>query len=171
MRFAVLPPTGFALEGAASRQAFSLSPDGSRLAFTAMDSSGSFSVFLREFNSLEARLVPGSEGAHTVFWPPDGRSLYMTAQGKLWRTPLQGEARVLLADSPSFMFSGAWLNPERILIGSFRASHLVSPSGGPLERLKETYWWPQMLPGWRTHSLRAARCSDRPLPSAGASAS
>ena len=146
VRFAVLPPTGFALEGAASRQAFSLSPDGSRLAFTAMDSSGSFSVFLREFNSLEARLVPGSEGAHTVFWPPDGRSLYMTAQGKLWRTPLQGEARVLLADSPSFMFSGAWLNPERILIGSFRASHLVSPSGGPLERLKDTYWWPQMLP-------------------------
>jgi Tol biopolymer transport system component len=146
VRFAVLPPIGFALEGAASRQAFALSPDGSRLAFTAMDSSGAFSVFLRDFNSLESRLLPGSEGAHTVFWPPDGRSLYLTAQGKLWRTPLQGDSRVLLADSPSFMFSGAWLNHERILAGGFRASYLVPPSGGPLEQLKQTYWWPQMLP-------------------------
>ena len=146
MRFAVLPPAGFALEGAASRQSFALSPDGTRLAFTAMDSSGAFSVFLRDFNTLRPRLLPGSEGAHTVFWPPDGRSLYLTAQGKLWRMALQGEARVFLAESPSFMFSGAWLNSERILADSFRASYLVSPSGGPLERLKEMYWWPQMLP-------------------------
>src|SRR5439155_10668400 len=77
VKFAVRPPPGFALEGAASQQAFALSPDGGRLAFTAMDSSGSFSVFLRDFNSLEPRLVPGSDGAHTVFWPPDGQSLYL----------------------------------------------------------------------------------------------
>jgi len=146
-RFAFVPPAGFALEGAASREAFALSPDGGRLAFTAMDSSGAFSVFLRDFNSLESRLVPGSEGAHTLFWPPDGRSLYLTANGKLWRTPLEGDSRVLLADSPSFMLSGAWLNPKRILLDSFQGSYVVSPSGGPLERLKEIYGWPQMLPG------------------------
>jgi hypothetical protein len=145
-KLAVLPPDGFALEGAASRQSFALSPDGARLAFTAMDSSGEFSVFLRDFNSLEPRLVPGSEGAHTIFWPSDGRSLYLTAKGKLLRMPLEGDAHVLLADSPSFLFSGAWLSPQRILLDSFRASYFVSPSGGPLERLKDIYWWPQMLP-------------------------
>ena len=71
------PPPGFALEGAASRQGFALSPDGSRMAFTAMDSSGRFSVFLRDLDSLETKLVRGSEGAHAIFWPPDGRSLYL----------------------------------------------------------------------------------------------
>ena len=91
-KFAVVPPAGFALEGAASRQSFALSPDGAHLAFTAMDSSGEFSVFVRDLNSLQPRLVPGTEGAHTVFWPPDGRSLYLTANGKLWRTPLDGDA-------------------------------------------------------------------------------
>jgi DNA-binding winged helix-turn-helix (wHTH) protein len=151
VRFTVLPPAGFALEGAASRQAFALSPDGTRLAFTAMDTSGEFSVFLREFNSLEPRLVPGSEGAHTVFWPPDGRSLYMTVNGKLWRTPLQGDARVLVADTPSFMLSGVVLGqngstPHQMLLDSFQATYRTSPSG-PLERLKETYLWPQLLPG------------------------
>src|SRR5712691_5105150 len=124
VRFAVLPPTGFALEGAASRQSFALSPDGARLAFTAMDSSGEFSAFLRDFNSLEPRLVPGTAGAHTLFWPPDGRSLYLSAKGKLFRTPLPGDAHVLLADSPSFMLSGAWLSPKRILLDGFRASYL-----------------------------------------------
>lgn len=145
-RFAVLPPAGFALEGAASRQSFALSPDGARLAFTAMDSSGAFSVFLRDFNSLESRLVPGSEGAHTVFWPPDGRSLYLTVKGKLWRTPLEDDAHVFLANSPPFLFSGAWLSPKRMLLDSFRASYFVSPSGGSLEPLKDIYLWPQMLP-------------------------
>src|SRR5436190_12047733 len=106
-KLAVLPPDGFALEGAASRQSFALSPDGARLAFTAMDSSGQFGVFLRDFNSLEPRLVPGSEGAHTVFWPPDSRSLYLTAKGKLLRMPLEGDAHILLGDSPAFLCSGA----------------------------------------------------------------
>jgi Tol biopolymer transport system component/DNA-binding winged helix-turn-helix (wHTH) protein len=146
LTLAVVPPRGFVLEGAASRQAFALSPDGTRLAFTAMDSSGEFSVFLRDFNSLEPRLVAGSNGAHTVFWPPDGRTLYLTAGGKLWRTSLESDAHVLVADSPSFMFSGAWLNSKQILLDSFRASYLVSPSGGPVERLNEIYLWPHMLP-------------------------
>ena len=169
-KLAVLPPDGFALEGAASRQSFALSPDGTRLAFTAMDSSGEFSVFLRDFNSLEPRLVPGSEGAHTVFWPPDGRSLYLTAKGKLWRTPLEGDAHVLLADSPSFLFSGAWLGSKRILLDSFRASYFVSPSGGSLERLKDNYWWPQMLPDGEHVLYVRLGCASRPLSSARASA-
>ena len=171
-KMAVLPPDGFALEGAASRQSFALSPDGTRLAFTAMDSSGEFSVFLRDFNSLEPRLVPGSEGAHTIFWPSDSRSLYVTAKGKLFRMPLEGDAHVLLADSPSFLFSGAWLTRQRILLDSFRASYFVSPSGGPLERLKDMYCWPQMLPdgehvlyaGWDAragrYQARVARLRD-----------
>ena len=111
-----------------------------------MDSSGQFSVFIRDFDSLEPTLVRGSDGAHTVFWPPDGRSLYLSADGKLWRSPAQGEANVLLSDSPPFLFSGIWLSPERILLDSFRATYFVSPSSGSLERLKEIYLWPQQLP-------------------------
>jgi hypothetical protein len=104
---------------------------GSRLAFTTMDSSGQFSVFVRDFDSLDSKVVRGSEGAHGIFWPPDGRSLYLTANAKLWRSPLQSDANVLLSDSPPFLFSGLWLSPERILLDSFRGSYFVSSSGGP----------------------------------------
>jgi len=59
-RFAVEAPPGFVLEAGVSRQSFALSPDGANLAFTAMDTSGTFSAFVRDFNSLELRQLPGT---------------------------------------------------------------------------------------------------------------
>jgi Tol biopolymer transport system component/DNA-binding winged helix-turn-helix (wHTH) protein len=148
LKTAVLPPRGFVLEGAASRQAFALSPDGARLAFTAMDSSGELSVFIRDFQSLDPRLLPGSSGAHSVFWSADGRNLYVTASGKLWRrSPGEDEAPVLIADSPPFMFSGVMLSTAQIMLDSFRGSYLISSSGGPLEPMRNIFLWPSLLPG------------------------
>ncbi len=170
MRFAVLPPSGFALEGAASRQSFALSPDGSRLAFTAMDSSGAFSVFLRNLSSIQPQLLAGSEGAHTVFWSPDSQSLYFTAKGKLWRTNLQDGARVLISESPSFLFSGAWLDSGRMLADSFTASYLVSPSGGALAAAERHLLVAAEAAGRQARLVRAARQSNRPLSSARTSA-
>ena len=139
-------PPGFALEGAASRQAFSVSPDGSRLAFTAMNSSGEFSVFVRSFDSLESRMLAGSQDAHSVFWSPDGKALYSTANGKLWRTSFNPDTRVLVGDSPSFMFSGTWVNPERMILDAFQSTYSVSTTSGALERLQEIFLWPDVLP-------------------------
>ncbi len=148
-RFQVEAPPGFALEGAASRQSFALSPDGSRLVFTAMDQGGAFHAFLRDFSSLEIREIRGSIGAHSVFWPPDGRSVFMSVQGKLRRVSLDDNGPVILCDSPSLMMSGAWLNPEELLLSSYTATFAVSPSGGTPEILKHVYAWPQALPGRR----------------------
>jgi DNA-binding winged helix-turn-helix (wHTH) protein len=67
LRFTVAPPSGYVFEPATSRQSFALSPDGSKLAFTAMDGAGLFSVFVRDFRTLEPRLMPHSSGAHSVF--------------------------------------------------------------------------------------------------------
>lgn len=145
-RFAVVPPPGFALEAGVSRQSFALSPDGTHLAFTAMDTSGAFSAFVRDFNSLEPRLLAGSEGVHTLFWAPDSQSLFLTVKGKIQRVPLEGDARVVLGDSPGFLLSGAWLSPERLLLGGSLTSYSISSSGGSPEPLKEIYRWPQMLP-------------------------
>lgn len=145
-RFAVLPPAGFALEAGLGRQSFALSPDGAHLAFTAMDASGAFSAFIRDFNTLEPRLLPGSAGVHTLFWAPDSRSLFLSVNGKLQRAPLEGEARAVLGDAPGFLFSGAWLSPERMLLSSSSLSYSIPPSGGTAEPLKDLYQWPQMLP-------------------------
>lgn len=144
--FTVAPPPGFALEGASSRQAFALSPDGSRLAFTAMDASGSFHIFLRDFNSVDPREIPNTSGAHTLFWPPDGQSLFFTAQGKVRRWALGADSQQVLCDSPSFMLSGAWFSPGKLLMGGTQSTYAVSASGGTPEQLDQIYRWPQALP-------------------------
>jgi len=161
-KFTITPPPGFALEAAASRQSFALSPDGARLGFSAMDTSGEFSLFLRDFNSLDSRLVANSKGVHTLFWPPDGQSLYLTNRGQLWRAPVEGDAHVVLGDSPSFLFSGAWLNSGSLLLSSSKESFSISSSGGPLQPTRQLYLWPEILPdgehvlsiGWDTKTRR-----------------
>lgn len=146
-RFKVEAPAGFAMEGGASRQSFSISPDGSRLAFTAMDDSGAQSVFLRRLNALEAELVPESHGSHTLFWAPDGQALFYTARGRLMRTSFRGDAQVVLDPLPSFLLAGAWLGPGRLMVSS-RAGHYSIPvQGGPPVLMEREYLWPQALPG------------------------
>lgn len=149
VRFAVHPPPGFATEGAASRQSLALSPDGSKLAFTAMDASGSFSLFIRDFTALESRRIPNTEGAHTMFWPPDGRSIYLTRRGRLWQAQLQGDAHVSLSETPPFLFSGTWLGPDRLYLDAYQASVVASPLGPPWRRLDQVCWWPHPLPDGR----------------------
>ncbi len=159
-RPSVAPPPGFALQAAASRQSFALSPDGAHLAFAAMDTSGAFRVFLQDLDSMKLRALPDSEGAHTIFWAPDGRSLFLTVRGKVRRSPLEGEANLLLCDSPSFMLSGAWLRPDKLLLSGRAATYTVSPSGGMPKAADNAYRWPQALDGqilytvWDSHAGR-----------------
>src|SRR5207302_1629460 len=134
--------------------------------------SGAFSTFVRDFNSLQPRMLPGSQGVHTIFWAPDSRSLFLIAKGKIQRAPLESDSRVVLGDSPGFLFSGAWLSPERLLLSGRVTSYSISPSGSALETLKELYQWPEILPGsdrvlsttWDSqtnrHRARVARFGD-----------
>ncbi len=111
-----------------------------------MDTSGDFSVFLRRFDSLESQKLAGSQDAHSVFWSRDGRALYSAANGKVWRTSFNPETRLLVGDSPSFLFSGTWMNSERMILDSFQATYSVSATSGALERLREIFLWPDVLP-------------------------
>src|SRR5262245_46686454 len=67
VRFAIEPPRG-------ARFSFlALSPDGSRLVFTARDSRNEDQLWIRSLDELESRVLPGTEGGVTPFWSPDGR--------------------------------------------------------------------------------------------------
>jgi DNA-binding winged helix-turn-helix (wHTH) protein/Tol biopolymer transport system component len=150
MRFTVTPPAGLVLNPASSRHSFALSPDGAHLAFSAMNSSGGYELFLRDLASLESRPVPNSTGAYHLFWAPDSRSILFTAGGKLRRTALAGDGgQQIIGDIQSIFFAGAFLDGERILLGGRRTSGLLPTSGGKREAVKEHYSWPQMLPDGR----------------------
>jgi eukaryotic-like serine/threonine-protein kinase len=155
LRFSISPPAGYALEAGSSRQTFALSPDGSRLAFTALNAGGIFQMFLRDLNALDARPLPNSLGAYHVFWAPDSRSLFLTMGGQVRRYPLEAESFQVVCDTPAIMLTGAVLGPD-LLISTRLANFVVSASGGTPRAMKERFPWPQVLPDGK-HVLYTAR--------------
>ncbi len=145
VRFTVLPPEGYAVEAGSSRQTFALSPDGDRLAFTAMDASGLFQTFIRDLDGIESRPLPNSKGSYTVFWAPDGRSLFLTMGGSLRRSALTDDSYQVICDTPPLTLTGVLL-ASGLLISARSADFLVPVSGGTPKAIKEIYQWPQLLP-------------------------
>jgi len=148
-QFLLIPPKGYYFEGGGVRQSFALSPDGSRIAFTAKDGTGRFALFLRDFSELESRPVADGEGAYSVVWAEDGRTLLFTAKGKLRRIAIHGAASQVLIGAVPYFSSAISFGPERLLISNHRNSGVIPSSGGTLTPIDPPYPWAQMLPGGR----------------------
>lgn len=145
LRFSVTPPNGYAIEPGSSRQTFALSPDGSKLAFSAMNESGIFQAFIRDLDSLDARSVPNSVGSYHVFWAPDGQSLFLTVRGSVRRYPLKGDSYQVICDAPAIMLTGEVMG-SHVMISARTASYEVPVSGGTPKQTDKLYPWPQVLP-------------------------
>ena len=155
-RFALaLPPTDRLAVG--STPAVALSPDGSRLVYVA-NHSGSRQLYVRPIDRLESTPIPGTDGAESPFFAPDGQSVAFFARGKLKKVFLGGGVPLSLCSAPANR-GGSWGPDDSIIFapsinqGLFR----VSAGGGtpkPLtipDRDKGEYGhrWPEILPGGR----------------------
>ena len=135
-----------------------ISPDGRRLAFNAIDSSGIQSIWVRQMNSLDAQRLPGTEGATRPFWSPDSRFLAFFSGGKLYKVDVSGGPPIALCDAPRGA-DGSWGTRGVILFDGTAADSVqsVPASGGiptgatRIDRAAgETYTaWPQFLPDGR----------------------
>jgi Tol biopolymer transport system component len=96
-----------------------VSPDGTRLAFTARDAVGVIQVWIRQLDTLSARPLQGTEGAAFPFWSPDGRSIGFFSQNKLKRIDIAGGPPLTLCDAVAGR-GGAW-SPDGVI--------LFAPSG------------------------------------------
>ena len=131
-----------------------LSPDGASMAFSATDAEGKIALWLRPMNSLDARMISGTEGAIFPFWSPDSRSLGFFANSKLKTIDVNGSSAQELADTP-FGRGGAW-GPGGIILyspGTQAALMRVNINGGgPVPATKidsalfTSHRWPFFLP-------------------------
>jgi serine/threonine protein kinase len=95
VRFAIEPP------GDTSMREFALSPDGSALAFVAIDRRGTSQLWLRRFEASGPEQIPNTEGLSYPFWSPDGTNLGFFQGGKLRRLDLATRTTQTLADAPN----------------------------------------------------------------------
>ncbi len=130
------------------------SPDGTSLAFAATGTDGRTALWVRPMNTVEARELPGTEGATFPFWSPDSRSLGFFADGKLKTVDLEGGSTQIVSDVPLGR-GGAWGPDGVILFSPAPTAPLMraSASGGtpvPITKLDAALYtshrWPFFLP-------------------------
>jgi Tol biopolymer transport system component len=134
MRFTISPPPGtaFGAQGFGvniETTAIALSPDGSQLAFVATDPAGRSRIWLRPLATLDARPVPSTDGATSVFWSPESRSIAFFASGRLMRLDLSSGAVVTLCDvAEGTGLFGTWGSDAHPVCSPRGAGHLSRPS-------------------------------------------
>ena len=131
-----------------------LSPDGASIAFAATSTEGKIALWVRPTNALEARALPGTDGAMFPFWSPDSHSLGFFAEGKLKTIELSGGSAQVVCDAVLGR-GAAWGPADVILFSAGPISPLmrVSASGGtptPMTSLDvaqhTSHRWPFFLP-------------------------
>jgi serine/threonine-protein kinase len=138
---------------------FALSPDGTALAFVAVDRRGTSHLWLRQFEESGPEFIPNADGLSYPFWSPDGTSLGFFQDGKLRRLDLATRTTQTLADAPNGR-GAAWTEDGRILFTpeGLDVLYTVPAEGGPatpLTRLRSdesfrdeaTHRFPQIIPG------------------------
>jgi Tol biopolymer transport system component len=157
VRFSVPPPENGGFNYVVEGNFMAISPDGSQIAFVAWGAKDiATRVWLRPLSASEARPIPGTEGANSIFWSPDGRSIAFFTRDKLKRVDAGGGAPVPICDIvPGGGKAGTWGRSD-ILFTSIQGGALyrLPVSGGPpvvlikadAERLDVRLGWPWFLP-------------------------
>ena len=141
--------------------AMAVSPDGRWMVFPANGEDGVGRYWLRSLETVEARPLPGSEGAFVpAAWSSDSRYVVFTSLGgtKVKKADIQGGPPQALADVPSQINGAAWTRDGVIIMGMAQSSDpliRVSASGGVatpatvLAAGETRHIWPQLLPDGR----------------------
>jgi Tol biopolymer transport system component/tRNA A-37 threonylcarbamoyl transferase component Bud32 len=156
----MVPIPGTAMESAR----FELSPNGRMIAIASIEN-GRRGLWLRPLESLQARLLPGSEGAESPFWSPDSAQIGFVADGRLMRVPIAGGTPSVIAQiGPGF--TGASWNDEGAIVYSTNSDglHRVHSAGSTITPLRFdgllAAGLPRFLPGGRHLLFRANRSKE-----------
>jgi Tol biopolymer transport system component len=164
MRFSVSMPETVRLASmltpaGATTAAHSISPDGRNILFSGVDEkTGTMMLYVRPFDSVEARPLPGTEGATFPFWSPNSDAVAFFAERKLKRVAINGGGEPqIVCDAPGalkFEGGGTWNRDDVILAHLVPQGGLsrVSASGGAPAPVttpsagESIHLWPQFLP-------------------------
>lgn len=131
VHFLIPPPAGATFLWHPEADSIAISPDGLQVAFIGLSAAGDTRVWVRRMSQLEAHPLPTTEGAFSVFWSPDGRSIGFFARSELKRIDLPDGAAVNLCHVDSEVGqSGTWGQGGSILFASGGKVLRVPATGG-----------------------------------------
>jgi len=147
----VTPPTD-------DPEAFSVSPDGTAIAFV-VTTAGVSRLAVRRFDLPSLNVLDGTQGAMQPFWSPDATRIGFFANRKLKMVALAGGAPAVIADAP-IPRGGTWNRDDTIVYAPSTPGGLmrVPARGGTVVPVTQatppsalSHRWPEFLPDG--HSL------------------
>ncbi len=168
VRFTIGPPEKGAFALGLNTAAIALSPDGSKVVFSASTVNSGPQLWVRALASQSAQALPGTENGVVPFWSPDSRSIAFSADGKLKKITLSSGAVETLAEvTPT---AGTWNREGVVLfIADNNTLTRVPESGGTVtpvttldaSRSENCNCWPYFLPDGK-HFLYFAESTAKP---------
>jgi Tol biopolymer transport system component/tRNA A-37 threonylcarbamoyl transferase component Bud32 len=168
-RFSLFFRPGEGLQPRPVAGSMAISPDGRKLVYVGPGEGGS-RLWLRELGKLRPSPIPGTEGAVSPFFAPDGRQLGYIAGGRAVRVlSLEGGPPLTLSDSINST-AGDWGDDGYVYVEVDSGMARVRATGGPLEELYRFSnerreigtEWPHVLPGGKGLLFRVRRASQPP---------
>jgi eukaryotic-like serine/threonine-protein kinase len=138
-----------------------IAPDGRTLAAVGADAGGTRHLWVRNLNSTQIRMLPGTEDVDQPFWSADSRELAFldSTDSKLKRIDINGGPKRVICDVPGGLTlqGGTWNEHGLVLFGTIGGGNpifSVPAAGGTatpvtaLDRAKGevTHVWPHFLP-------------------------
>jgi len=120
-----------------------VSADGETFAYAALEGREA-RIYLQRLDAFEPAVVEGSDGASGPFFSPDGRWLGFFLSEALYRIPVEGGARQLIADLTVWDRDAVWHADGTIYLGGEASSsgerglRSVPATGGAVRQLTET---------------------------------
>jgi eukaryotic-like serine/threonine-protein kinase len=151
VRTVVLPAEGTEISGGPASPQAAISPDGTRIVFSAFDANGRMRLYLRPLDALEPRPIDGTEEGELPFWSPDGQSIgFFSNDGKLKKISLNGGSAQTLCNVTGALQprGGATWNRDGVILFSAGASL-------SLERVPAAGGVPEAVTSFDSHRARA----------------
>ncbi|MDX1502614.1 MAG: protein kinase [Thermoanaerobaculia bacterium] len=160
-RFQLQPPPGVELVESYT-PSLAIAPDGRGVAFVGVTVDSTRRIYIREVDALEARPLPGTDGATNPFFSPDGLWLGFQARGSLRKIRVDGGEPVVICEAPQVR-GASWGDTGTIVFSMGEGLFEVSAQGGAPRRLTRPppqvlgHFWPRLLPGGRAVLFLAYR--------------
>ncbi len=168
-RFSLLFRPAEGLRPSATAGNIAISPDGTKLVYIGPGEGGT-RLWLREHDKLRPTPIPGTDGAVSPFFSPDGRQLGFIRNGRTVRIlSLEGGPPLTLSDSINSS-GGDWGADGYVYIEVDSGLARIRATGGPVEPVYKFSAqrhdigaeWPNVLPGGRGLIFRLRRAGQAP---------
>jgi tRNA A-37 threonylcarbamoyl transferase component Bud32 len=131
-----------------------ISPDGTRIVYTARASSGALQLYARRLDQSSGAVIAPlvSTLDPQPFFSPDGEWIGFLNGARMMKIPAQGGTAVTIGPTPgAFAFNGgSWGDDNNIILGSAQGLWRMPGAGGTPQLFKEgagVQAFPQVLPG------------------------